>query len=108
MTRRLAASVMLLIGIAAGTIAAQAGDQKIDLKVLYAGVPDAPRTKDFTDFLAKTFTKVGTVELATLDDKAADGFDVVIVDSPSPYKEPSGFKMPKVPASMETSRSRRS
>jgi hypothetical protein len=101
MNRHLGIKAALLIVAAAGFVAAQDPAQKIGLKVLYAGVLDSPRTKDFTAFLGKTFTEVGTVELKSLDHKAAAKYDVVIVDSPSPYAQgpesrdgASGFKMP--------------
>jgi hypothetical protein len=81
-----------------GVVAAQDAPKKIDLKVLYAGKPDAPRTADFKQFLDKTFSEVGTVELKALDAKAAERFDVVIVDSPTPYGVgDEGFKMPEAP-----------
>jgi hypothetical protein len=79
----------------AGALAAQEPSSKITLGVLYAGVLDSPRTADFKEFLESHFTKVGTVELATLDRKAAEGYDVVIVDSPSPFKGDNGFELPK-------------
>ena len=104
MNRRLGVRAALLLAATAGFLAGQDPAQKIDMKVLYAGVPDAPRTKDFTEFLGKTFTKVGTVALKALDEKAAADYDVVIVDSPTPYqseaesrKTGSGFKMPEAP-----------
>lgn len=95
MTRRFLAPVVVLLATFGGTAIAQNLDQKIDLKVLYAGVPSSPRTKDFTDFLTKTFTGVGSAALDSLDQKAVDGFDVVIVDSPTPYQE-GKFASPKV------------
>jgi hypothetical protein len=104
MNRRLGIKAALLIAAAAGFVAAQDPAQKIDLKVLYAGVLGHPRTKDFQEFLGKSFTEVGTVELKSLDQKVAAKFDVVIVDSPSPYGQgpesrgaPPAFKMPAAP-----------
>jgi hypothetical protein len=100
MNYRLASWAAVLIAGAGAFAPAQDPLQKIDLKVLYAGVPDTPRTKDFTEFLGKTFTEVGTVALNALDQKAAAKSDVVIVDSPSPYgagEGPGSFKMPDAP-----------
>jgi hypothetical protein len=102
MPRRFAACALVLLAAATG-LPAQDPAQKIELKVLYAGVPDAPRTKEFKEFLSKTFTEVGSVGLKDLDAKAAQPFDVVIVDSPTPYQAPEkdgeiGFKMPQVAA----------
>jgi hypothetical protein len=92
-------STVAVLCVALGSVAfAQDPAEKIALKVLYAGTADAPRTADFKDFLSKTFTEVGTVELKSLDAKAAEAFDVVIVDSPSPYLAGGKFKMPEVPA----------
>jgi hypothetical protein len=91
----------VLIAAIAGTLAGQDPAQKIDLKVLYAGAPESRRTTDFTEFLGKTFTEVGSVDLKSLDAKAAAKYDVVIVDSPSPYRPGtdtrSAFKMPETP-----------
>jgi hypothetical protein len=104
MNRRSVVLGLLMLSAVGGIAFAQDPAQKIGLKVLYAGVLDSPRTKDFTDFLGKTFTEVGTVELKSLDQKAAAKYDVVIVDSPSPYAQgpesrdaASGFKMPDAP-----------
>lgn len=71
--------------------------EKLDLRVLYTGRADDPRTVDFVAFLSATFAKVGTVESAKLDASAAKDFDVVIVDAPSPYGEGDKFNFPKVP-----------
>ena len=91
----------LLLSAAGALAAAQDPAQKIDLKVLYAGAPESRRTTDFTEFLGKTFTEVGSVELKSLDAKAAAKYDVVIVDSPSPYRPGtdtrSAFKMQEAP-----------
>jgi hypothetical protein len=102
MNRPAAAFALLLMVGAAGVLPAQDPAQKIDLKVLYAGVPDAARTKDFTDFLSKTFTEVKAIELKKLDLATAKPFDVVIVDAPTPYRPDSresgsSFKMPEAP-----------
>jgi hypothetical protein len=87
MNRRLFVLALLLLSAGTEPVAAQDPAQKIDLKILYAGKPGHPRTKDFEQFLGKTFTEVGTVELESLDQKAASKYDVVIVDSPSIYEE---------------------
>jgi hypothetical protein len=104
MKRALGVRAAVLIAAATGILSAQDPAQKIDLKVLYAGAPESRRTKDFTEFLGKTFTEVGAVELKSLDAKAAAKYDVVIVDSPTPYlseaesrRAGTGFKMPEAP-----------
>ncbi len=53
---------------------------KIDLRILYAGLPDTDRNKDFTEFLSGHFRKVGTVNYNDFKPELADGFDVVILD----------------------------
>jgi len=101
MKRSLVVLAVLLTAAGAGFLPAQDPTQKIELKVLYAGAPESRRTTDFTEFLGKTFTEVGSVELKSLDAKAAAKYDVVIVDSPSPYRPGtdtrSAFKMPETP-----------
>ncbi|MFI5402264.1 MAG: hypothetical protein ACHQ1G_04955 [Planctomycetota bacterium] len=72
-------------------------EEKIDLAVLYAGVKDDPRTAEFTEFLSKTFARVTAIDLGALNAATADAADVVIVDSPSPYKEGGKFEFPKAP-----------
>jgi hypothetical protein len=104
MNRRFFVMTLLLLSAGREPVAAQDPAQKIDLKILYAGPLGHPRTKDFEQFLAKTFKEVGTVELKLLDQKAAAKYDVVIVDSPSIYEEeaetrpgqPAG-KLPQAP-----------
>ncbi len=72
---------------------AQDATGRIPLKVLYAGVAGAPRTAEFQEFLGSAFAEAGTIPLADLSVATAKAWDVVIVDSPSPYQD-KGFKMP--------------
>jgi hypothetical protein len=72
-------------------------EERIGLAVLYAGAKDHPRTAEFTAFLSRTFVRVEAIDLAALSTEAARGADVVIVDSPTPYKPGDRFEMPKVP-----------
>jgi hypothetical protein len=66
---------------AVGTAAEEpAPPAKITMRILYAGHPGSAREKDFVEFLGKYFTQVQTGDLATFDDKSADGFDVAILD----------------------------
>jgi type II secretory pathway pseudopilin PulG len=66
---------------AVGTAAEEpAPPAKIAMRILYAGHPGSAREKDFVEFLGKYFTQVQTGDLATFDDKSADGFDVAILD----------------------------
>jgi hypothetical protein len=90
--------------------AATAGD-KIDLKVLYAGNPDSPRTKDFVTFLSKHFTKVGETNYEKFKEDEAKAYDVVIFDWTSIYprdkdgklaEKLTGIHTPKAPTLSET------
>jgi uncharacterized lipoprotein YehR (DUF1307 family) len=59
----------------------QAGtSEKIDLRILYAGLPNTDRAKDFVDFLSKHFKQVETTDYNTLEEDNTDGFDVTIID----------------------------
>ncbi len=87
---------ILLAALLAAPVAL--ADDKIDLSVLYAGIKDDPRTAEFTEFLSKTFTRVEAIDLGALSAETASGADVVIVDSPTPYREGDKFEFPKAPA----------
>ncbi len=52
----------------------------IDLRILYAGLPDTDRQKDFVKFLSGHFEKVGVGDYLNFRAEQADGFDVVILD----------------------------
>ena len=54
--------------------------EKIDLRILYAGLPDTDRQKDFVKFLSGHFQRVGVVNYNHFKPELADGFDVVILD----------------------------
>ncbi len=54
--------------------------EKIDLRILYAGLPDTDRKKDFVKFLSGHFEKVGVGDYLNFRAEQADGFDVVILD----------------------------
>ncbi len=56
------------------------GGEKIDLRILYAGLPDTDRQKDFVKFLSGHFEKVGVGDYLNFRADQADGFDVVILD----------------------------
>jgi hypothetical protein len=53
---------------------------KIDLRILYAGLPDTDRQKDFVKFLSGHFEKVKVGDYLNFKAEQADGFDVVILD----------------------------
>jgi hypothetical protein len=50
------------------------------LKILYAGLPDTDRAKDFLEFLGEHFGTVETTDYNTFTGSEAKGFDVTIID----------------------------
>ena len=54
--------------------------EKMALKVLYVGVPDTERTKDFIAFLAENFNEVETTDVNAFKEAQTAGFDVVLLD----------------------------
>ena len=54
--------------------------EKIDLRILYAGLPDTERAKDFIAFLSKHFTKLETTDYNTFTGNEALNYDVAIID----------------------------
>ena len=54
--------------------------EKIPLKLLYVGLSDTDRAKDFTTFLSKHFTDVTSVDLYTFKEEQTQGSDVIILD----------------------------
>ena len=54
--------------------------EKIGLRILYAGLPNTDRAKDFVDFLKKHFQQVETTDYKTFTGSYTAGFDVAIID----------------------------
>ncbi len=54
--------------------------EKIELRILYAGLPNTERAKDFVDFLTKHFKEVETTDYNTFKGDKTAGFDVTIID----------------------------
>ncbi len=54
--------------------------EKIDLRILYAGLPNTERAKDFVDFFTKHFKEVETTDYNTFTESKTAGFDVTIID----------------------------
>ena len=54
--------------------------EKIDLSILYAGLPNTGRTKDFVDFLKTYFRQVETTDYNTFTGSHTTDFDVAIID----------------------------
>ena len=57
-----------------------ASSGKIPLRVLYVGLPDTERQKDFVTFLGKHFTRVETADYNTFKEEQTKDCDVAILD----------------------------
>ncbi len=55
-------------------------ESKISLRILYAGMPDTDRQKDFVSFLSRHFVEVKSVDFSSFKEEQAAGSDVVILD----------------------------
>jgi len=55
-------------------------DDKIPLRILYVGLSNTDRQKDFVSFLSKNFTEVKTADLYTFKEEQTKDSDVVILD----------------------------
>jgi len=55
-------------------------DDKISLRILYVGLPNTERQKDFVSFLSRNFTEVKTADLYTFREEQTNDSDVVILD----------------------------
>jgi len=54
--------------------------EKIPLRILYAGMQNTDRAKDFLDFLKTYFQKVETTDYNTFTGNTTADFDVAIID----------------------------
>ncbi len=54
--------------------------EKIGLRILYAGLPNTDRAKDFVDFLKGHFQQVETTDYNTFTGSHTTEFDVAIID----------------------------
>ena len=73
--------------------------EKIDLRILYAGLPNTDRTKDFVDFLKAHFRQVETTDYKTFNGTHTADFDVAIIDHNG-----LGFNVPPPKISRQYSR----
>jgi ABC-type uncharacterized transport system auxiliary subunit len=55
-------------------------DDKIRLRILYVGLPDTERQKDFVSFLSGNFIEVKTADLYTFKEEQTKDSDVIILD----------------------------
>ena len=53
---------------------------KIHLRILYAGLPNTDRAKDFVDFLTRHFQQVETTDYNTFRGNHTADFDVAVID----------------------------
>ena len=54
--------------------------KKIGLRILYAGLPNTERTKDFVEFLTTHFERVETADYNSFTGSLPADFDVAIID----------------------------
>jgi hypothetical protein len=54
--------------------------EKISLKILYVGLVDTERQKDFVSFLSDNFTEVKSADLYAFKEEQTSGSDVIILD----------------------------
>lgn len=90
---RLLPSLPALVTAAFCCTSAARADEKIDLKVLYAGNSASERAQDFTAFLEKHFTGVMAMDFGKFKEADADGHDVVIFDWTSIYNRDESGKI---------------
>ena len=89
----LAGAALAAAAVLASPVFAQ---EKLNLRVLYAGEKEHKRTGIWLEFLRKHCKGAEAIEMTTLSNATAKGFDVVMIDSSSPYKK-AGIKLPRRP-----------
>jgi hypothetical protein len=78
--------LLIIVGIIAVWVAPCIGqpvspaDEKISLRILYAGMPGTAREKEFVSFLTEHFVAVKAVDVTSFTADQADESDVVILD----------------------------
>jgi len=71
-------------------------NEKINVRVLYAGALDDPRTTEFVAFLEQHFFSVGRASYSDFTPKDADGYDVVVFDA-EPKHTINTIGLPRAP-----------
>ncbi len=66
---------------------------KLDINILYAGLPETDRAKDFMGFLGKYFKAVTFTDFNAFDENKTAGYDIVILDHDG---EAFRAKLPKI------------
>ncbi|MBL7187698.1 MAG: hypothetical protein ISS70_15355 [Phycisphaerae bacterium] len=79
-TRIVVAALTLCILAALTSTAGAQNEASSGLRILYAGLLDTDRAKDFVDFLDEHFEKVETTDYLTFTADKSAGFDVTILD----------------------------
>lgn len=79
-------------------VSGDAGD-KINLRILYAGLLDTDRQKDFVKFLSGHFKEVGIADFLNFKPTQTEDFDVVILDH-----DGAEFRAPRPDVSRDYSR----
>jgi hypothetical protein len=69
---------MLVVPCAGGQEAP--AEDKISLRILYAGMPGTARQKDYVSFLSRHFVEVKSVDVSSFTQEQASESDVVILD----------------------------
>ncbi len=81
MKRFLTASCILaLLVVPCAGWQAPSVEDKISMRVLYAGMPGTARQKDFVSFLSNHFVEVESVDIGSFTEQQANASDVVILD----------------------------
>ncbi len=83
-------AVVVLALVPVACLGQAAPNQKLPLRVLYAGKPGSAREADFTRFLQQYFREVTTGDLAAFKPGDAHNSDVVVLDY-----DGDGFKAPR-------------
>ena len=66
---------------------------KHDLRILYVGLPDTDRQKDFVRFLSQHFKQVNAADYNTFEEDQAKDCDVVILDKDGIEWKPMDIKV---------------
>lgn len=96
--------ICVALALAACSALSVLADEKLPLKVLYAGEPGSAREKEFVEFLDGQFTQIGKVDLRTFKSADAERFDVVIFDWSPRYRDASSMPVqvhPKLDADFD-------
>jgi hypothetical protein len=54
--------------------------ERMPLQILYVGIPDTERQKDFVSFLSQHFSDIKTADVGTFQEEQTKNSDVVILD----------------------------